>query len=93
MRAAYVGETTTLSASLFYLDEDGVTKLATLPSASEVIDEYTWASSDVSCLVFDGHKVTAKKVGNVEVTLSVKTREGNVYTAKANVSVIPVPDN
>lgn len=88
----YVGETTTLSAKLFYLDEDGVSKLATLPSTSEVIDEYTWASSDASCLVFDGNKVTAKKAGNVEITLSVKTREGNVYTAKANVSVIPVTD-
>ena len=49
-------------------------------------------SSDASCLVFDGNKVTAKKAGNVEITLSVKTREGNVYTAKANVSVIPITD-
>lgn len=70
-------------------DDEGKT-IGWIPNG-ETIKSYTWASSDTSVVtVSDSDPIctaTAKGVGSATVTLSVKTYQGNTYTAQFPVSV------
>lgn len=81
----------TLSAELTSRVVDG----AEVPT-TETIAKYTWASSNTDILTVNTGKdgtctVTAVADGTANVTLSVTTVQGNVYTAEISITVTAAP--
>lgn len=82
-----VGETIKLTAELISMAEELTT---------EEIAEYTWASDDGEVIAVSGAKsdectLSAKAAGTVNILLTVKTVQGNLYNATVTVTVDPAP--
>lgn len=89
-----VGEETNVSAVLTNIErevEEGETTVKVEVPHQETIQYCTWASSDTTVLTVEGSSssctVKALKAGTATITVSVRTVQGNIYTAEYAVTV------